>query len=65
VIADEPTSALDARTRGAFIELLFAEVERAGSALVFVSHDPALAALFPRSLQLTTINRAAAAAKAA
>jgi putative ABC transport system ATP-binding protein len=65
VIADEPTSALDARTRGAFIELLFAEVARAGSALVFVSHDPALAALFPRSLALATINRAAPAAQAA
>ena len=65
VIADEPTSALDARTRGAFIELLFAEVARAGSALVFVSHDPALAALFPRSLALSAVNRAAPAAQAA
>ncbi len=65
VIADEPTSALDARPRGAFIELLFAEVARAGSALVFVSHDPALAALFPRSLALSAVNRAAPAAQAA
>jgi len=60
VIADEPTSALDATARAAFVELLFAEVERAGSALVFVSHDPALAALFPRSLSLPALNRAAA-----
>lgn len=60
VIADEPTSALDARARAAFVELLFAECARAGSALVFVSHDPALAPLFPRSLQLARINRAAA-----
>jgi putative ABC transport system ATP-binding protein len=60
VIADEPTSALDANTRAAFIKLLFAECARSGSALVFVSHDPALAPLFPRSLQLAAINRAAA-----
>jgi putative ABC transport system ATP-binding protein len=59
VIADEPTSALDARTRATFVELLFAECARAGSALVFVSHDPALAVLFPRSLALTQINRVA------
>lgn len=65
VIADEPTSALDATTRSAFIELLFAECLRASSALVFVSHDPALAALFPRSLHLADINRAASAARAA
>ena len=58
VIADEPTSALDANARTTFIELLFEECRRAGSALVFVSHDPALAALFPRSLALDRINRA-------
>lgn len=65
VIADEPTSALDADTRAAFIELLFAEVRRAGSALIFVSHDPALAPLFPRSLHLAQINRASHVAEAA
>jgi putative ABC transport system ATP-binding protein len=58
VIADEPTSALDANARTAFIELLFGECGRAGSTLVFVSHDPALAPLFPRSLCLAEINRA-------
>lgn len=65
VIADEPTSALDANARAAFIELLFGECQRAGSTLVFVSHDPALAALFPRSLRLVDINRAALPAEAA
>ncbi len=59
VIADEPTSALDANARAAFIKLLFEECRRAGSALIFVSHDPALAELFPRSLELDEINRAA------
>ncbi|MFB9069035.1 ATP-binding cassette domain-containing protein [Pseudofulvimonas gallinarii] len=65
VIADEPTSALDANARAAFIELLFGECGRAGSTLVFVSHDPALAPLFPRSLRLTDVNRAATPAEAA
>ncbi len=58
VIADEPTSALDARTRGAFVDLLFEQCQRAGSTLVMVSHDPALAPMFPRSLELARINQA-------
>lgn len=59
VIADEPTSALDADTREAFLELLFAECEAAGSSLLFVSHDAALESLFDRSLSLRELNRAA------
>ena len=39
VIADEPTSALDEGTRERFLELLFAECERAHTTLLFVSHD--------------------------
>ncbi|WP_066017265.1 ABC transporter ATP-binding protein [Endozoicomonas atrinae] len=58
VIADEPTSALDSDTREAFIRLLFAECEAAGSTLVFVSHDSALESLFDRSVALNEINRA-------
>ncbi len=52
VVADEPTSALDADNRESFIELLFAECRKAESALVFVSHDSALAPLFDRSISL-------------
>lgn len=59
VICDEPTSALDADARAAFMALLFAEIERSGAALLFVSHDRALAAGFDRSLALVDINRAA------
>ena len=59
VIADEPTSALDADTREAFVQLLFAECEAAGSSLLFVSHDAALETLFDRSLSLRELNRAA------
>lgn len=58
VLADEPTSSLDADRRNAFLELLFRECRAAGSALVFVSHEPALAPLFDRRLELGEINRA-------
>ncbi|SDS81902.1 putative ABC transport system ATP-binding protein [Halopseudomonas sabulinigri] len=58
VIADEPTSALDADSREAFLQLLFAECSEAGSSLLFVSHDTALAPLFDRSLALPELNRA-------
>lgn len=52
VIADEPTSALDAGRRDAFMQLLVAQCARAGSALLFVSHDAQLAAHFPQVLDL-------------
>jgi putative ABC transport system ATP-binding protein len=61
VIADEPTSALDADRRMAFLDLLFRECARERSALIFVSHDPALAARFDRAVQFAEINRAAGA----
>jgi putative ABC transport system ATP-binding protein len=61
VIADEPTSALDADRRMAFLDLLFRECERERSALIFVSHDPALAARFDRAVQFAEINRATGA----
>jgi putative ABC transport system ATP-binding protein len=56
VIADEPTSALDAGRREAFLDLLFRSCAAAGAALVFVSHDLALAKSFERTLSLTEIN---------
>ncbi len=59
VIADEPTSALDADSREAFLRLLFAECDAAGSSLLFVSHDSSLEPLFDRALSLRDINRAA------
>jgi putative ABC transport system ATP-binding protein len=64
LIADEPTSALDADTRMAFLTLLFAECERAGTTVLFVSHDISLAPLFTRSLRLPEINRVAVAQSA-
>lgn len=50
VIADEPTSALDERRRDAFMRLLLTQCQRAGSALLFVSHDRSLQSLFDASL---------------
>jgi len=58
IIADEPTSALDTDSRQAFLKLLFNEVEVAGSSLLFVRHDAALASAFDRQLNLNDINKA-------
>ena len=58
VVADEPTSAMDATARIAFVELLLEECAIAGSTVVFVSHDPSLAASFERSVSMTEINAA-------
>jgi putative ABC transport system ATP-binding protein len=64
VVCDEPTSALDADRRDRFLELLFARCDEAGSALVFVSHDLALAPRFQRTVELNAVNRAATPAGA-
>jgi putative ABC transport system ATP-binding protein len=65
LIADEPTSALDAGTRESFLRLLMDECAAAGTTLVFVSHDDALAPMFDRRLALPDVNRAAAEVEAA
>ena len=59
VIADEPTSALDADRRDAFLALTFGEIEAAGSALLMVSHDAAIAVRFDRVVQLADLIAAA------
>ena len=56
IVADEPTSSLDADTRNRFLDLLFSEVERSGSTLIFVSHDRSLEGRFTRSASLLEIN---------
>ncbi len=55
IIADEPTSALDRQRQRAFLDLLFAEAEAAGSTLMMVSHDETLADRFDRVLALSDI----------
>lgn len=46
ILADEPTSALDTRNRDRFLDLLLELARENHSAVVFVSHDPALARHF-------------------
>jgi putative ABC transport system ATP-binding protein len=58
VIADEPTSALDADSRLDFLALLRNECVAAGSSLLFVSHDTALASAFDRTVSMGEINTA-------
>ncbi|WP_295639491.1 ATP-binding cassette domain-containing protein [uncultured Methylibium sp.] len=58
VLADEPTSALDELRRDDFMGLLVEACREAGSALVFVSHDPRLAAGFARRVDLSTLDTA-------
>ncbi|MFN3987533.1 MAG: ABC transporter ATP-binding protein [Rhodocyclaceae bacterium] len=62
VIADEPTSALDADRQRGFLDLLLAECDAAGAALIFVSHDDRLTSHFDRVVALAQLNRAAEAA---
>lgn len=52
LICDEPTSALDANARDDFLDLLIRSVEASEAALIFVSHDAALASHFSRHLEL-------------
>lgn len=57
IIADEPTSSLDFDMRQVFMNLLFDEVKSSHSTLLFVSHDPAHQPLFPRCIDMSSINR--------
>jgi putative ABC transport system ATP-binding protein len=56
VIADEPTSALDEDRREGFMRLLLAQCQRAGSALLFVTHDARLSVHFERVVDLPALN---------
>ena len=58
IVADEPTSSLDAPARLRFVDLLLEECSRAGSTVVFVSHDPSLAPSFERTVRMEDINAA-------
>ena len=55
IVADEPTSALDRDRQAAFLDLLFAELAAAGSALIMVSHDESLGTRFDRVMRLDEI----------
>ncbi|WP_338024741.1 ABC transporter ATP-binding protein [Bifidobacterium miconisargentati] len=51
IFADEPTGALDTDTGHAIIELLLGAADQ-GASLVVVTHDPNIAARFPRRLHI-------------
>ena len=55
IVADEPTSALDKARQERFLDLLFAQVEEAGSTLIMVSHDEMLASRFDQVLNLVDL----------
>jgi putative ABC transport system ATP-binding protein len=57
IVADEPTSALDRAHQLAFLDLLFADLDRAGTSLIMVSHDETLASRFSRVVRLDEIAR--------
>lgn len=57
IVADEPTSALDRNRQIAFLDLLFAEAEKAGAAVLMVSHDETLCSRFSRVVDLSQIAR--------
>jgi putative ABC transport system ATP-binding protein len=52
LLADEPTGSLDARTGAAVIELMMELNRERGSTLVLVTHDPQIAALCGRRIEL-------------
>ncbi len=52
LLADEPTGSLDAKTGAAVIDLMFELNKERGSTLVLVTHDPQIAALCGRRIEL-------------
>ncbi|MFI3246071.1 MAG: ABC transporter ATP-binding protein [Ferrimonas sp.] len=57
ILADEPTSALDPDNRDRFMALLQQQCEQQGSALLLISHDPALRPLMDKCYQLRATER--------
>lgn len=60
LLADEPTSALDREAATAFLKLMSAQCEAAGTTVLVASHDDSLQPLFDRTISLSEINQAGA-----
>ncbi|MCI1073906.1 ATP-binding cassette domain-containing protein [Stenotrophomonas maltophilia] len=60
LLADEPTSALDREAASAFLQLMSAQCQAAGTTVLVVSHDDSLQPLFDRTIALSEINLAGA-----
>ena len=52
IFADEPTGALDQATGGEVMSLLTSACASTGASLVLVTHDPAVAARLPHTIQV-------------
>ena len=52
LLADEPTGNLDGKTGSGIIDLMFERAQAAGSGLVVITHDPALAERCDRIVRL-------------
>ena len=52
LVADEPTSALDEEHQERFLDLLFRQIEGAGSSLLMVSHDRRISPMFDTVIEL-------------
>ncbi|WP_447906741.1 ATP-binding cassette domain-containing protein [Stenotrophomonas geniculata] len=60
LLADEPTSALDREAASAYLQLMSAQCQAAGTTVLVVSHDDSLQPLFDRTISLSEINQAGA-----
>jgi putative ABC transport system ATP-binding protein len=62
LLADEPTGALDSKT-GHEVLALFTELHKQGNTIIIVTHDPSIAALAGRQVEIHDglIHREAAA----
>jgi putative ABC transport system ATP-binding protein len=61
VLADEPTGALDAKNAAMTLSLIIDLCTEVNAGLILVTHDLAIAKKFSRQVQLSELNRAAAA----
>ena len=58
LLCDEPTGNLDPDTSRATLDLLFAEAERRGTTIFFVTHDHGLLPRFDRTIDVSRFGAA-------
>ena len=51
ILADEPTGALDSKTGKQVLDL-FWEINRTGTTIIIVTHDPGIGLSLPRAIQI-------------